>query len=204
MNGDTNVEEDELEVTSSDATFTDGVVTVTSGTLTATATFTDDVDSIDAGEIVAILTGGSDFVTGTVTLKQGAASATATFTDIPTVTQFGPIDEIAPDAGIFEVDVAIQYTDGPSDAKCPTTVDFDASTGAVDGELTRFNAASPSDENYCILQGDILQVEYTDPADASGDENTVTDSATFDLRNGVLQSDKSVYIIGIRHDLDPH
>ncbi|MBA4463031.1 MAG: hypothetical protein H2B01_02445, partial [Nitrosopumilaceae archaeon] len=34
------------------------------------------------------------------------------------------------------------------------------------------------------------------PADASGDVNTVTDSATFDLRNGVLQSDKSVYIIG--------
>ena len=27
-------------------------------------------------------------------------------------------------------------------------------------------------------------------------KNTVTDSATFDLRNGVLQSDKSVYIIG--------
>ena len=25
---------------------------------------------------------------------------------------------------------------------------------------------------------------------------TVTDSATFDLRNGVLQSDKSVYLIG--------
>ena len=39
-------------------------------------------------------------------------------------------------------------------------------------------------------------MEYTDPADASGDVNTVTDSATFDLRNGVLQSDKSVYIIG--------
>jgi hypothetical protein len=47
-----------------------------------------------------------------------------------------------------------------------------------------------------ILQGDILQVEYRDPTDASGEENTVTDSATFDLRNGVLQSDKSVYIIG--------
>ena len=41
-----------------------------------------------------------------------------------------------------------------------------------------------------------LQVEYTDPEDASGDVNTVTDSATFDLRNGVLQTDKSVYIIG--------
>ena len=48
----------------------------------------------------------------------------------------------------------------------------------------------------CILQGDILQVEYEDPTDASGRPNTVTDSATFDLRNGVLQSDKSVYIIG--------
>ena len=48
----------------------------------------------------------------------------------------------------------------------------------------------------CILQGDILQVEYEDPTDASGQPNTVTDSATFDLRNGVLQSDKSVYIIG--------
>ena len=47
-----------------------------------------------------------------------------------------------------------------------------------------------------ILQGDILRVEYKDPTDASGEENTVTDSATFDLRNGVLQSDKSVYIIG--------
>jgi hypothetical protein len=35
-----------------------------------------------------------------------------------------------------------------------------------------------------------------DPTDASGDVNTVTDSATFDLRKGVLQNDKSVYIIG--------
>jgi hypothetical protein len=34
-----------------------------------------------------------------------------------------------------------------------------------------------------------------DPTDASGDVNTVTDSATFDLRNGVLQSDKSVTLL---------
>ncbi|MGH9910016.1 MAG: hypothetical protein ACRD32_05200, partial [Nitrososphaerales archaeon] len=46
------------------------------------------------------------------------------------------------------------------------------------------------------LQGDILTVQYTDATDASGNLSTVTDSATFDLRNGVLQSDKSVYIIG--------
>ena len=37
---------------------------------------------------------------------------------------------------------------------------------------------------------------YTDQSDASGSENTVTDSATFDLRNGVLQSDQTAYIIG--------
>ena len=48
----------------------------------------------------------------------------------------------------------------------------------------------------CVLQGDIIQVEYRDPIDASGDRNTVTDSAMFDLRNGVLQSDKSQYLIG--------
>ena len=47
-----------------------------------------------------------------------------------------------------------------------------------------------------IEQGDIITVTYTDPNDASGDENSVTDSATFDLRNGVLQTDKSTYVIG--------
>ena len=53
-----------------------------------------------------------------------------------------------------------------------------------------------TDDSNCILQGDILHVEYNDPSDASGSENTVTDSATFDLRNGVLQSDQTAYIIG--------
>ena len=33
----------------------------------------------------------------------------------------------------------------------------------------------------CILQGDIITVEYTDNYDASGKTQTVTDSATFDL-----------------------
>ena len=82
------------------------------------------------------------------------------------VPELGPISEVAPDAGVFEADIAIEFDDGP--------------------ELGTDR----------ILQGDIITVEYTDPTDASGDPNTVTDSATFDLRNGVLQSDKSVYIIG--------
>ena len=96
-----------------------------------------------------------------------------------------PIDEIAPDAGIFESSVTIKYSDGPSSSICP-------STGLEDD----YPEDDQQNGDNCILQGDILQVEYKDPTDASGQPNTVTDSATFDLRNGVLQSDKSVYIIG--------
>ena len=112
--------------------------------------------------------------------------------------QFGPINEIAPDAGIYELDLTVKFTDGPADPQCPTNVDYTPLNGASaagdNADTDRFDVTD--DDDYCILQGDILQVEYTDPADASGDVNTVTDSATFDLRNGVLQSDKSVYIIG--------
>ena len=110
--------------------------------------------------------------------------------------QFGPMTEIAPDAGIFEADIPIRYTDGPASTLCPDTSYFESINGTTtDAESDRFSKPSETG-NYCILQGDILQVEYTDPADASGDPNTVTDSATFDLRNGVIQADKSVYIIG--------
>ncbi|MGH9910297.1 MAG: hypothetical protein ACRD32_06615, partial [Nitrososphaerales archaeon] len=112
--------------------------------------------------------------------------------------EFGPFTEIAPDAGIFEFDLPIRYTDGPESQLCPDTTSYISGTNATRGNvLQRFNAApTVDDRDFCILQGDIITIEYTDPTDASGDPNTVTDSATFDLRNGVLQSDKSVYIIG--------
>ena len=114
----------------------------------------------------------------TVSVIRGSVSETvATIGDTS-----NPIDEIAPDAGIFESSVTIRYNDGPNSSLCPSADDGDANTD--------------TDDQGCILQGDILQVEYNDPTDASGQSNTVTDSATFDLRNGVLQSDKSVYIIG--------
>ena len=133
--------------------------------------------------------GGDAAADGTIDVDDADASVTR---------QFGPIAEIAPDAGIFEADIVVRYTDGPASQTCPDTTVFESIDGgaAADGsELSRFAITAATGE-YCILQGDILQVEYTDPADASGDVNTVTDSATFDLRNGVLQSDKSVYIIG--------
>ena len=96
-----------------------------------------------------------------------------------TVATFGnsanPITETSPSSGVFEYDATVGYRSGPDTTAdpCPTTF----STG-------------------CVLQGDILTATYTDKSDASGTEQTVTDSATFDLRNGVLQADKSVYLIG--------
>ena len=99
-----------------------------------------------------------------------------------------PIPEIAPDAGIFESSVTIDYYEGPKGSACPST--------SVDENVPASDKNDSDVGHNCILQGDILQVEYRDPTDASGEPNTVTDSATFDLRNGVLQSDKSVYIIG--------
>ena len=94
------------------------------------------------------------------------------------VSRFGnatfPIKETSPTSGVFEFDQSISLTAGPTNG-CPTTF------GTTNG---------------CVLQGDILTVTYKDEKDASGKTQTVTDSATFDLRNGVLQSDKSVYLIG--------
>ena len=93
-----------------------------------------------------------------------------------------PIYEVAPDAGIFESSVTIRYSDGPNSPLCPDGDDGDDNTD--------------TDDKGCILQGDVLQVEYRDPTDALGQPNIVTDFATFDLRNGVLQSDRSIYVIG--------
>ena len=47
-----------------------------------------------------------------------------------------------------------------------------------------------------IQQGDIITVTYVDPNDASGNSNSVAASATFDLRNAVLNTDKPTYVIG--------
>ena len=80
----------------------------------------------------------------------------------------GELKETEPDSGIFE------------------------STVTVDSHANRDN----DNNNNRIEQGDIITVKYTDESDASGNINSVSDSATFDLRNAVLQSDKSVYVIG--------
>ncbi len=83
----------------------------------------------------------------------------------------GELKESEPDSGIFDGSVTIG-----------TSV-----TGLNDDDER---------ETKQIEQGDIITVTYTDESDASGNKNSVSDSATFDLRNAVLQSDKSVYVIG--------
>ena len=114
---------------------------------------------------------GEDTISDTtvaVKLQRGSNSVT-----IATVgTTALPITEVSPDSGVFEYDVTVNYEAGPQTG-CPAVF--------TEG---------------CVLQGDIVTVTYTDKNDASGQSQTVTDSATFDLRNGVLQSDKSVYLIG--------
>ena len=112
--------------------------------------------------------------------------------------QLGPISEVAPDAGIFELEFVIRYTDGPSSSKCPTTTTFSSlDEDIVQGnEESRFDALSPEDEEYCILKGDTLTVEYSHLDESGSVLEIITDSATFELRDGLLKSDKSTYMIG--------
>ena len=71
---------------------------------------------------------------------------------------------------VFVADVVISHNMGPPSAKCPQT--------------------------NCILRGDVLVVEYLDQVGAPGTTNTVSDTATFELRNGVMQTDSTSYVIG--------
>ena len=130
-----------------------------------------------------VITDGSSVVVG------GTATGTR---------QLGPIAETAPDSGVFELDMTVRYTDGPDSADCPSKTDnftnTDGTSTATDktnSSTVRF-ATTASSQYHCILQGDVITVEYTDQNDASGNSGVAYDSATFDMRNGVLHTDKSV------------
>ena len=142
-----------------------------------------------SSKVVLAYAGGPSVDPGVIDVSDNNATETR---------ELGPITETTPSSGIFEFDLDIAYTDGPANTSCPTTTTYSAINGSSGSSYVfRFDVQDSTNPNkYCILQGDILTVEYTDPSDASGDVNTVTDSASFDLRNGVIQSDKSVYIIG--------
>ena len=147
---------------------------------------------------VSVTRGSTSMFLGTIggpAASAGTIDADGTYTEAGTQ-EYGPMSEVSPDSGVFEYDLTVKFTDGPNSADCPTTDTWVKPGGSVNTstETDRFNTAATN--NYCILQGDIITVEYSDQRDASGNAGTATDSATFDLRNGVLQTDKSVYVIG--------
>ena len=161
-------------------------------------------------DIVSLATAGSDvsqvgvITSGKSTVtNSGTAGGSGTGNRVGTQ-ELGPIYETAPDSGVFELDFGIRYTDGPASSKCPsnslfwnvTSGDSAGQARATQTNRIAASATGASGTYNCILQGDVLTAEYTDPTDASGNAAVVYDSATFDLRNGVLQADKSVYIIG--------
>lgn len=88
------------------------------------------------------------------------------------IRQFGPITETSPTSGIFEFDVSIKNMDGPESSKCQVSSE----------SQIRFDDSGAS-SRHCILQGDVLLVEYTDPTDALGNSRKVTSSATFSVLN---------------------
>ena len=88
------------------------------------------------------------------------------------IKQLGPILETSPTSGIFEFEVLIKNIDGPESSKCPISSNANL----------RFDDSTES-SRHCILQGDVLLVEFTDPSDISGNPRTVTDSAIFTILN---------------------
>ena len=53
-----------------------------------------------------------------------------------------------------------------------------------------------SDTHQVLGGGTVIQLTYTDPNGDNGLETAVYDSSIFDLRNGSLTTDKSVYVMG--------
>jgi hypothetical protein len=51
--------------------------------------------------------------------------------------------ETAPSSGVFQFDLPLRYTDGPSSTKCPVTIDsgFTKLDKDKTGVLSRFNSA---------------------------------------------------------------
>jgi hypothetical protein len=96
------------------------------------------------------------------------------------IRQFGPIKETSPQSGIFEFEFTIKSIDGPQSPKCPVT----------NSAQNRFDdTVGPS--RHCILEGDVLLVQYTDPTDNSGQQRKVSTSGTFSLSKKISSSSSS-------------
>ena len=99
----------------------DGLAYIPNGDLTIHVRITDpDYDVSAAGQDVIEEDGEGPL---SVFIKRGSETyelGTAGGSD----STFGAIQEIAPDAGVFEVDITIRYNDGPMGAQCPSNDDM--------------------------------------------------------------------------------
>ena len=142
---------------------------------TAAATV-DDVEIEATTVTIAVAVDDSDVDTSSSS-TQTIETDRVTLTVAGLIVDLDELKESEPDSGIFETAIAIgTHVTG-----------IIANTVGTDDVRT---------DTVRIEQGAIITVKYIDESDASGNKNSVSDSATFDLRNAVLQSDKSVYVIG--------
>ena len=157
-----------------------------------------DVAAQSFGPVKIKVSRGADFITlgyaGGSTPQDGTIDVGD---NLPNITRhLGSIQEVGINSGIFQFSFTIRYTDGPDSSNCPETLSFEP---LVDGfgttELSRFDVSSQLGENFCIRNGDTLTVEYTDPLDVNETQTTVSDSSSFDLRDGLIVTDKSDYLI---------
>ena len=81
-----------------------------------------------ADEVVLAYAGGTTALVLTKRINVGDTGFRATNAEFRTL---GPITEIAPDAGIFELDFTIRYTDGPASTVCPETTVFTEAYGTT-------------------------------------------------------------------------
>ena len=109
----------------------------------------------------------------------------------------GSINSIADTTVTITVDGVDVYTLGGADSPIDeTSADSGVFEDSVDIGVTMNGIGDDEERTATVEQGSIITVKYDDPTDASGKKNSVSDSATFDLRNAVLTSDKSTYVIG--------
>jgi hypothetical protein len=81
----------------------------------------------------------------------------------------GPLEEIEQGSNVYEIEITLDETN---------TMTTGSDTHQIKGGQT------------------VIQVQYADPNGDNGLATTVYDSSTFDLRNGSLTTDKSVYVMG--------
>jgi hypothetical protein len=132
--------------------------------------------SLTAGTIKVKLSGTYVYTAGGIVPLNATSAETG-----GVVQELGPLDETERGSQTYEVD----FTIGGSECGGGT-----ASSGSCQAATAHTKSKVP------VNSTSIMQVEYTDTADAAGGSTTLYDSAIFALHTGSLSVDKDVYIMG--------